>query len=195
MARLLPALVSLWLLALAPPVLALASPDGPDEIEEVEAVEAVPTVQTGAPAKEGALGTVGKLHPLLVHFPIAWLLLLGLVDGLTFGLRRGHWARAGLWLLALAVLSAIPAVVTGLLRADHVQDPKLIEELVEHRNLALMTLGAAALALALRVIRRNELSGLYRLLYLALIVGAMGLVIATGHHGGMLVYGENYLPF
>jgi uncharacterized membrane protein len=193
--RLLPALASLWLLALAPA--ALASADGPEEVEEVEEVEQVQTVPSGAPgqARGATLDVVGKLHPLLVHFPIAWLLLLGLVDGLTFGLRRERWARAGLWLLALAVLSAVPTVVTGLLRASHVQDPKLVEELVEHRNLGLLTLGAATLALVLRLIRRNELGGPWRLAYLALIAAAVGLVIATGHHGGMLVYGENYFSF
>lgn len=191
MTRLLPALASLWLLALAPAALALA--DGPEEVEEVEEVQ---TVQSGAPGEaRGTLDVVGKLHPVLVHFPIAWLLLLGLVDGLTFGLRRERWARAGLWLLALAVLSAVPTVVTGLLRASHVQDPKLVEELVEHRNLGLLTLGAATLALVLRLIRRNKLDGLWRLAYLALIAGAVGLVIATGHHGGMLVFGENYFSF
>src|SRR5512143_3880246 len=50
---------------------------------------------------------VGRVHPLLVHFPIAWMLLLVLVDGVTFFLHRPGWSRAGLLILLAAVVSMV----------------------------------------------------------------------------------------
>lgn len=163
-----------------------------EEVEEVE-VAAVPAAAPAAPAR-GTL--VGRLHPLLVHFPIAWLVLLLLVDGATWILRREHLAGPGLWLLGITAASFLVALGTGLLRADELEaGHREWSSVLAHRNWALAATTLCLLALGVRALRRNRLAGASRVLYLVLVVGAAGCVALAGHLGGRLVFGAGYLPF
>lgn len=194
--RLGPALV--LLVGLWPAVAAGQAPSGSDEeVEEVEEVQVkpVPTSGGAATARPGAADLAGRLHPLLVHFPIAWLLLLLLLDLVTFGLGRRTWERAGQWLLLLTALSFAAAVVTGLLRASGMQvEGSVAERLSQHRAAALVAGGACLVAAALR--RLAPIRGRARAAVYLLLVGlAVLAVLVAGHLGGKMVYGEDYLPF
>jgi uncharacterized membrane protein len=212
-----PLLALLYGLAAAPALGASAPPPtmrpaamGVDDAEDVEDVEEVTEVKTtlggrGAAAssagakKERSLSAsvvVGRLHSALVHFPIAWLLLLLLVDFVAFGLGREAWRQVGLYVLLGTALSFAPAIIAGFLRAD--QLPKAADTttlLVAHRNLALVTAGIFAAALITRLARRNRLAGAWKWGYLALLVAATVAVMWTGHKGGRLVYGTEFLPW
>src|SRR5260221_14790770 len=60
---------------------------------------------------------VGRFHPLIVHFPIAFLLLVPLLE-LAGSVRRWNRVRdAAEFVLALAVVSAFVAVFLGWLLA------------------------------------------------------------------------------
>jgi len=188
-----------WLPLAGPP--ALAQPPPPAAaVDDDEVEEATPTVTAApaAPARLGALELVGRVHPLLVHFPIAWLILLAMIDAVALLLRRPGWDRVGWPLLALTVASFVAAAVTGLIRGGHVlagASAELSARVLLHRNSALATAGVVLLALALRTWRRNRLAGAARLVYLVLLAAALGLVGLTGHLGGELSLGEGYLPF
>jgi uncharacterized membrane protein len=196
--------VLILLVALWPAVVAGQAPSGPDEgVEEVEEVEVKPLEATKAagPGAEprGAADLAGRLHPLLVHFPIAWLLLLLLLDLVTFGLRRRSWERAGRWLLLLTALSFAAAIVTGLLRAAGMPiEGPVVERLSQHRTAALVAGGLCLAAAALRglaLARGWTLAGPLKAIYLLLVVLAALGVMVGGHLGGKMVYGEEYLPF
>lgn len=183
-----------------PPVDANAEDvEGIEEIEEVEPVEVVDVTPSGGAATSGGPGFIeyaGRLHPMAVHLPIGWLLALVLFDlaGLVFG-REGY-TKTGFWLLVLTVAAAVPAVITGLLRADELMAKGAQSPLMaDHRNLMLTVTGLCVAALGVRVFRRKVLDGAWRWLYLALLLSAAGLMAWGGHLGGQLVYGENFLPF
>jgi uncharacterized membrane protein len=190
------------LLLNAVPAMADGDPSPDDDVEEVEDVEPVEVVQptavggdTAATAGPGLVEYVGRLHPLLVHLPIGWLLALVLFDlaGLVFG--REGFARAGFWLLVLTVAAAIPAVITGLLRADELADKGAQSPLfADHRNLMLTVTGLCIVALGVRIARRKVLDGAWRWIYLIILLSAAGLMAWGGHLGGQLVYGQDYLP-
>lgn len=172
--------------------------EGIEQIEEIQAVEEVEVVEpasaAAAPAGFGWAEALGRLHPLAVHLPIGWLLALLLFDlgGLVFG--RPGLERAGLWLVVLSAAAALPAVLSGLLRAAELGargagGPLL----VDHRNWMLATAALVVIAAGLRLGRRNRLPGPWRWAYLGLIAVACGALIWGGHLGGQLVYGQDFL--
>jgi uncharacterized membrane protein len=156
-----------------------------------------PAAAEGKPS--GLADLIGRLHPALVHFPIAGLVALAIVDFLGLILRREAWRQAGMVVLIAAGVSLLPAAGTGLLRAAYMQtDATEHALLVTHRTLNLTVAGLVAVALVLRLLRRRQqqgLQGAYRIVYLALVFGATGLVLLSASIGGRMVYGPDYLPF
>ncbi len=67
--------------------------------------------------------------------------------------------------------------------------------IVKHRTLNLIVTGLVIAALALRIVRRNQLHGASRIVYLALVYLATGAVLVAADFGGRLVYGPDYLHF
>lgn len=168
-----------------------------EEIEEVENVEEIEVVDDVSEVKQaGLFQTIGRFHPVVLHFPIAWLILLVLVEmavltGFAGGLDR--WATI---LLALTVLSFIPAIVSGLgIASAHANaSAEFTEHMVLHRNLniasALVLLVAGVVRLALG---KNAGTGA-RIGYFVLVLAAAALMVVGSHIGGEMVWGEDFIP-
>ncbi len=144
------------------------------------------------------------LHPVLVHFPVAFLLLAAftafawLIRGKTF------WRQATALLLAAGVLGGFAAYYTGDDVAEAFKDKPSVKALVEqHEDGALWTMifGCAALAgfIAAEISSRDkERKGLdgpdrklrLRALLFVLAFAAAVLVGYTGHLGGTMVWGS-----
>ena len=135
----------------------------------------------------------GRGHVVLVHFPIALLIVAALCE--FWGAMRRHVdaSRAGLTCLVLGALAAGASAATGWINADlEGSRTSMAETLSLHRWVGVAAAGAAlvtALVIAplLRPGGRGPL-GLYR----AGVVIAAALVGVAGHFGGSLVHGENY---
>lgn len=128
------------------------------------------------------------LHPAVVHFPIA-LLLMGLVSlPLSLRLRRAPWLHdATSWLLWLGTVGLWAAVALGLLAertAPHV--PGAWEELYDHRKLGLWTAGLFSALAVWRLMFRRRLEAV---LLLGWVTAGVFLVL-TALHGGRLVFGH-----
>src|SRR5688572_4499914 len=95
------------------------------------------------------LQALGRLHPLLVHFPIA-LLLAALVAELrrprATGPSEAGPSEAGGYCLALGTLGALLAALTGWLFAAH-DPPGMPGMLFWHRWTGVATAAAALLTL------------------------------------------------
>ncbi len=169
--------------------------------DSTPAVEQLGDVQVVSPSEGGGkargLGDlIGRLHPALVHFPIAGLVALAVVDLIGVGLRRESWRRAGMVVLIATTVALLPTVATGLLRATHMAaDAGEQSLIVKHRTLNLTVTGLVIAALVLRAARRKPLLGAYRIAYLTLVYVATALVLVAADFGGRLVYGPDYLPF
>lgn len=132
----------------------------------------------------------GRVHPLVVHLPIACLMLALLAEFLA-ATRGPTWDPSVRLLMACAVAGAVAAVASGTWFAPegtlfHHHDPLL----TQHEFLGWMTLviSTAAWLLLLRADRPRR-----RLLFrLALLVAAVAIGI-TGHLGGTMVYGDHWL--
>ena len=163
----------------------------PAPIEEVQEVAPVES-----PSDSTTSRLLGRLHPALVHFPIAWVFLLLIVEITALSIGREEWSRAGFFILILASLSFIPAVATGFLRADLMKnDLEFRALMVPHRNLNIAAGIICLAALALRASLRKRFAGKVRGLYLLLLACCAVLLFIAGHLGGKMVFGADYLPF
>jgi len=135
------------------------------------------------------------LHPIVVHFPIA-LLLVAPLFVLLWLLRRPGMGAAALLVMLLGTGSLLAAMATGEEaedRAEAVAAAKATleshEELAETtRNVfAGLTIAFALLLAAPKLIRR-ELPRAVGALFLLAYVGCLLLVVKTGHEGGRLVH-------
>jgi uncharacterized membrane protein len=194
-ARSLLAAAVLGLAALFVPPAPNARADEP--VEEVEDVDVVATPAASGPAEdEGVLGLYGKLHPAMVHLPIAWVFLVVLLDLLTFGLGRADHARFGLFTLGAAVLSVVPALTSGLVRGEVLEAQANLLPLVEaHEAVMFVMAPVLGLAFVLRLVLRDKLVGANRVAYLLLLGTAALLIGYGGHLGGRIVFGPDHLPF
>lgn len=135
---------------------------------------------------------VGKLHPSIVHFPIALLLAAALAEVLVALGARGL-QPAVRFCVILGFLGAAAAASVGWL-AGETASQTLEPQLTWHRWLGV---GTAVLALALLVasearVRRGDASPwTVRTRWLLLL--AVVAVSVTGHLGGILVFGADYL--
>ncbi len=129
------------------------------------------------------------LHPILVHFPIAFLVGTALVDLLAITRRSARLARVGLGLLVAGVATAVPAVVTGLLSEESVEKLAGIgPHLEQHETVALVTGGLALVVLVVRLVSRGKVGPAGGWAYAPVPLAVLALIVVTGFFGGRLVY-------
>ncbi len=136
----------------------------------------------------------GKLHPIVVHFPIALLAVAALFEFVR--LRRGVHRPSGpaLACLLLGAIGAVAAAILGWSSAQTAGYSGSTEWiLTTHRWLGVSTaifgVLAAAVAILSRVWADPRLLNGYRVA----MVFAVILVGVAGHFGGSLVHGETYI--
>ncbi len=160
-------------------------------VEDDGAPDGVPGEDGGA-AAGGARGIVGRMHPPIVHFAVAWAVLL-----LPFGIARlknDRLGRIDLWLVASSTAAAGAAVVTGLAHEADVASRPGVHELVErHEAAGIAALVMLALALAARILMERVGSKPLRIAYVALLAGIALAVLVAGHLGGSITFGEGFL--
>ena len=133
---------------------------------------------------------LGRLHPLVVHFPIALLLFAALFESFRIWRRRPEAGGAVSVCLVLGAVSAGVAAVFGWAKADTSEYGGRSGEILQvHRwlGIAVVVASVAAVALAL-VLRKRKSRGLAGA-YLAALLFCAAAVSAGGHYGGMLVFG------
>jgi uncharacterized membrane protein len=139
---------------------------------------------------------IGKLHVILVHFPIALALSAVLADFLLLVTRKDFFRICGMYCLVLAAIAIIPTAFTGdkLLDSEKSQlTPDYLSIAHTHRDLAITSLILVITAAVIRIIQKNHLKKWWLSAYTILIILIFGFISATGHFGGMLTHGKNYL--
>ncbi len=131
-------------------------------------------------------------HPLVVHFPIAFLTGAALVYFLAWVTGRESIAWTALWLLGLGALSALAAVATGLYAEPGVMIAPSVREalLVPHERIMLACLGLGA-ALTLWAVLARPLPTRGRSLFLFLLLVLLAGVTTGADYGGRMVYDYN----
>lgn len=134
-----------------------------------------------------------NVHPLIIHFPVAILILAVAVDFGAVVFRRIPWlVQAATLTYVAGAVSVLAAFLTGRQASETVNLPPLANPVLNiHADLAQWTLiffGVVALGrLGLLVRRRSPGSVLGWFLFL-LGLGGLGLVVKTAENGAQLVY-------
>ena len=125
-------------------------------------------------------------HVVLIHFPIALLIIAVLFDLIAQWTKRNSLADAAYYNLLVAAISTVPVIATGILAWQfQLEGQKLKGILLLHLVLACVSSVLIWLVwlVHLRARRRAEVLPTYRL---ALEILGVGIVALTGHLGGFL---------
>ena len=137
--------------------------------------------------------TTSHLHPLLVHFPIA-LVIIGFLAELAFLFFKKEMSlsKMGYYLLIVGTLTAIAAWLTGSFFTTEMDGAagKIKETHELFATIALVLLLATSVLRTALLILKNENSVLKALSFLLYALAAVSVSI-TGYLGGSLVY--NYM--
>jgi uncharacterized membrane protein len=144
-----------------------------------------------------------ELHPLVIHFPIALLLVapLFIIAGILMNRQKGRpYLVAALWLMILGTVGTVLAVLSGEAAAEIAHRTAGMPAVLElHQELAeltrdifgLLTVIFAAILYLPRLLKKEMTTVSARILPLAFLLfyGAGTVVLVnTAHNGGRLVH-------
>ena len=135
--------------------------------------------------KKPLLRWMGHFHPLVLHFPIALFSVAFLAEALSRLLKKSELQLTATFCLTLGALSAAPTAGLGWLLAASTSHSG--SDILYHRWLGVSV--AVLSLLALKPFYSNPKLRLPILAFLAALVGA------TGHLGGSLSYGSEWLDW
>lgn len=131
----------------------------------------------------------GRFHPLFVHLPIGFIIIAAILEGYaTIAKDKGKSFHLSIKISLLAsVISSVVAVILGLLLAD--KGGYDAETLSWHKWMGIFF---TVLALVLWLAKAGYLR-MNRRIHSSLLVGAILAISITGHFGGNLTHGSDYL--
>jgi plastocyanin len=136
------------------------------------------------------MALIGRFHPLLVHFPIALILIAALAELIFLATRSPGWHTVAVANVRAGAAFAIASAGAGwLLAASHIVEAS--PALEWHRWLGL-TAAMVAIAAALMTGTINQ-PGRRQRLYRIALFSAAAIVAVAGHFGARLVWGADFL--
>ena len=133
-----------------------------------------------------------NIHPLVVHFPIAFLMGATLFYLAAWVLKKDDFAKTGFWVLLLGALSLAVAVGTGLYAEQGVMVHLSVREkiLSPHKNFMIAT-SVLCFILTLWALVQRPFPKKGRILFLLLLLAMVGTMTIGADYGGRLVYDYN----
>ena len=136
------------------------------------------------------LKLIGRLHPLVVHFPIALLVVALFLEGLTLKGKRPGLREGINWMVYLGAFFALLSAGFGwFLR---VYDDYSGDLVMNHQNLGIIT-AVFAISAAFLLFKNSLKPKSNYLTYRIVLLITVIFVAVTGHLGANLTHGEDYL--
>lgn len=134
-----------------------------------------------------ALGS--NVHPLIVHFPIAFLSGFLLLEVIGLAFRSAAVRQVASGMLYLGALGAVAAAAAGLIAEDSVPHGEAVHDILEWHERAGLTVAGLAVILAVwRALARARFSSMAQALHLFL-AGIVAVCLFLGADlGGLMVY-------
>ena len=133
-----------------------------------------------------------NIHPLVIHFPIAFLMGAALLYVAAWMLKSDRFAQSAFVMLVLGALSLVAAVATGLYAEQGVMVHLSVRTqlLAPHKRLMLVTSGLCVVLTGWAVmVRPFPKRG--RLPFLFLLLVMIGVMTVGADFGGRMVYDYN----
>jgi len=129
------------------------------------------------------------LHPPMVHFAVALLVLGGLCEAWGILGGKDRYERFGGVIVLLGTVCLIPTVATGLLAAKTLGAPEgVADDLTLHERVGFAIFGLFVLGAFAKAWVGGTLTGRARAVYAIFLLLGVGLVIYGASLGGHLVY-------
>jgi uncharacterized membrane protein/mono/diheme cytochrome c family protein len=134
---------------------------------------------------------LGRLHPLVVHFPISLLVVALVLEFFTFN-KKNPELRPGIsLLLIIGAISAVAAVIFGLLLKTQDQYSGTLLSIHQWSGIATMVFSFATFLLHRAMIRESKAHLLKT--YRAILIFTVLSVSIAGHYGASLTHGSDFL--
>lgn len=131
------------------------------------------------------------IHPMIVHFPIALLIVGLLADIIGLLLKKEFFSKAGFYLLILGTLGVIAAFITGNLAGEGVTEAGSLKQALEnHEDAAELSIWLISAAAVVRIIFAvmKKYTGILKWIAFALFLIGVLSIARTGYYGGELVF-------
>jgi uncharacterized membrane protein len=131
-------------------------------------------------------------HPLLVHFPIAFIYGASLLYFVAWIAASEKLQWAAFWVLLLAALSAAIALASGFYAAPGLMVSQSVrDELLAHHKHLMVSASILTGVLTLWALASRPMPTRARVLFMAGLLALMVMIAAGADLGGEMVYGYN----
>ena len=135
-----------------------------------------------------------NLHPLFVHFPIAFLYGAALLYLLaSIKIRASEQLKwSAFWMLMLGALGVAASIATGLYAEPGVMVAQSVrDQLLKHHKHLMLTASAVTGVVTIWALAARPMPSRGRFVFLAALLAVMLLVAAGADFGGRMVYDYN----
>jgi uncharacterized membrane protein len=152
-----------------------------------------------------------NLHVVLIHYPLALLIVGTLIEAFSFMWRRSSFRTAGRWMILIGALSTIPATFSGIYALRDVarvsddnpdihswvdvkanspalSDPAIWYRLRQHMRYQSIVTGVVSLVVLIWLGSSDRLRQSMHALLVLILLGAVGFMICGAWFGGESIY-------
>ncbi|MFB6319003.1 DUF2231 domain-containing protein [Saccharicrinis sp. FJH54] len=131
------------------------------------------------------------LHPMIVHFPIALLIVGFIFDIVSLFFRKEFFKWAGFTLLLLGAVGTIAALLSGELAGSGIAEEGMLKQALDvHEAAAELTIWLVSITALFRIliVYLKKYSGFLKALSMILFLASVVAIARTGYYGGELVF-------
>ena len=131
------------------------------------------------------------LHPMIVHFPIALLLVGFATDVLGLIIKRDFFSKVAFYLLILGTLGVIAAYFSGDLAGEGLAEGGALKQTLEtHEDAAILSLWLMTATALVRIamVAMKKFTGAWRWIPVVMFLAGILSIARTGYYGGELVF-------
>jgi uncharacterized membrane protein len=132
---------------------------------------------------------VTTIHPLFVHFPIALLIITGVIALIDILNSKFQLKKVVLWNLIFAFLGTVITVASGIRDAGLIPHNLTIHKIMEvHEHIGISVLIITSVLLEWFILRRTKMKKLENVLFVLVLWVALALVSYNAYLGGKMVF-------
>ena len=131
------------------------------------------------------------IHPMIIHFPIALLIVGFLFDFAGVFVKKEFFSRTGFYLLILGTLGVVAAYITGNLAGKGIAEAGTLKQAIDtHEGAATLTLWLMIIASVVRLglVLLKKYEGTFQWISLIIFLAGVLSIARTGYYGGELVF-------
>lgn len=135
------------------------------------------------------ISSLQNIHPMLVHFPIAFLLGFFVLDVVGAFAFKPQWRSVASWFLYFGTISAVATVCAGILAASTVEHGDNVHDIMErHEHFGLIILGLACLLSFWRLKVKSLVCDVANSVFMMLSTALCVFLFLGADLGGLMVY-------